>query len=562
MPTIADDMEVRDVKFLPIVSAYAQKLGLMEQINQQIDSEMDVSAGDWVLLMVLDTLSGRSPLYRLEEFASSQDLELLLGTGYAPEDFNDDGAGRILDKIFEAGSMKLFTSVALRACEALHIKSPYLHFDTTSKSLMGDYEFEAEDAQPFKITYGYSKDKRPDLKQFVLSTLCLDRNIPILGSFEDGNASDKTLNNTLLNQLSRHLQAGRQNLEKSIYIADSALVTKENLAALKNMFFLTRLPATYDECSRAIEDAVKADKWQELGVMATTEATANREPAFYRAFESEVELYGQTYRAVVVHSSAHDKRRQNRLDRNLKASILEANKVGKVESKKVYACREDALRAAQRIEKLRWPFHRLEVAIIEEPKYGRGKPPKNGERKVTAMEYGLKLNVQEDQDAIAKEQLLSGCFVLISNVPVIDEMAHDARALLKAYKEQYGIEQNYGFLKDPLIVNSIFLKKPSRIEALGLILLLSLLIWRLMERSMRQYVDQTGKPLIGLDKKKTLRPTSYMITTKFSTVMVIKIACERKLVSKFSSIQQSYLDALNVSSAAFIRFDGGHYQDG
>ena len=64
-----------------------------------------------------------------------------------------------------------------------------------------------------------------------------------------------------------------------------------------------------------------------------------------------------------------------------------------------------------------------------------------------------------------------------------------AQGLLSLYKSQIGIEKNFSFLKDPAIVNSIFLKKAERIEALGMILLISLLIWRLMERSMRQYVE-------------------------------------------------------------------------
>ena len=45
-------------------------------------------------------------------------------------------------------------------------------------------------------------------------------------------------------------------------------------------------------------------------------------------------------------------------------------------------------------------------------------------------------------------------------------------------------QKNFSFLKDPVIVNSIFLKKAERIEVLGLVLLISLLIWRLMECSM------------------------------------------------------------------------------
>jgi hypothetical protein len=40
---------------------------------------MEVDAGTVVLALVLDTLSGRSPLYRLEEFFAQHDTALLLG---------------------------------------------------------------------------------------------------------------------------------------------------------------------------------------------------------------------------------------------------------------------------------------------------------------------------------------------------------------------------------------------------------------------------------------------------------------------------------------------------
>lgn len=42
----------------------------------------------------------------------------------------------------------------------------------------------------------------------------------------------------------------------------------------------------------------------------------------------------------------------------------------------------------------------------------------------------------------------------------------------KNFKGQYGIERDYSFLKDPLIVNDIFMKKPQRIEALVVVLLI------------------------------------------------------------------------------------------
>ena len=80
-----------------------------------------------------------------------------------------------------------------------------MHFDTTSRSVFGDYETYGND--PFEITYGHSKDHRPDLKQFLISMLCVDRNVPIFGKMEDGNASDKSVNHDVLSEISKYMAA-------------------------------------------------------------------------------------------------------------------------------------------------------------------------------------------------------------------------------------------------------------------------------------------------------------------------------------------------------------------
>ena len=59
--------------------------------------------------------------------------------------------------------------------------------------------------------------------------------------------------------------------------------------------------------------------------------------------------------------------------------------------------------------------------------------------------------------------------MLLTHVPTEGDLAHRAGDVLQGSKDQYGIEQNLSFLKDPLIVNRLFLKKPERIEALGLV---------------------------------------------------------------------------------------------
>ena len=234
MGLVLPPIEAYQVQHLPIVKAYADKIGLVDAINKVVPTEMGVDPGTIVLGMILDTLSGRSPLYRLEEFFTHQDTALLLGKAVAPEAFNDDTVGRILERLYDVGTMKIFTACAVRADQVYGLDKRYVHFDTTSISVYGEYlppegqPDQPEPAVPFTITHGYSKDKRPDLKQFVFSTLCVDRAVPLWGTPKDGNASDKTINNTLLSDIATFLAQHGVAPGAYIYVADAALVTEDN----------------------------------------------------------------------------------------------------------------------------------------------------------------------------------------------------------------------------------------------------------------------------------------------------------------------------------------------
>jgi transposase len=87
-----------------------------------------------------------------------------------------------------------------------------------------------------------------------------------------------------------------------IYVADSAMVTEENLAQISDSpenLFITRLPANYKECARAIQTAVGANQWVENGAIARTPATKNRPNASYRAHETTVTLYEKSASFIV-----------------------------------------------------------------------------------------------------------------------------------------------------------------------------------------------------------------------------------------------------------------------
>ncbi len=204
-----------------------------------------------------------------------------------------------------------------------------------------------------------------------------------------------------------------------------------------------------------------------------------------------------------MHSSAHDKRRHKRIDRLLKQERKQLEADCKQATAAPYYCRADARAAGEKlIHKSEGSYHRLEIDVQKEPKYGRGRPAAGKPRPVQRYEYRLTATLSEAADKVGPLREDAGCFVLLTNL--LDQQEEwPAQELLSLYKSQIGIEKNFSFLKDPAIVNSIFLKKAERIEVLGLVLLISLLIWRLMERSMRQYVETNDCTLPGWVRRQT-----------------------------------------------------------
>ncbi|MBW1720290.1 MAG: IS1634 family transposase [Deltaproteobacteria bacterium] len=547
-----DKMRVTRADHLPVIAAFCNRIGLTETIDRVVPTEMEVSVGTIIQGMILDTLSGRSPLYRLVEFFKHQDTEALLGKDVACTSFNDTTVGRAMDAVFDAGAEKVFSEVAFNASCKFSLDTRHVHFDTTSVNVWGEYEQFASDSDTLHITYGYSKDHRPDLKQFLIKMLCVGRNIPILGRCEDGNASDKSINNAVLSRISKHMAKYGLQPGAFVYIADSAMVTRDNLGMIGDNLFLTRLPFSYNEADRVVSEAVAENNWEEIGTLNETPTTAKRTPAMYSVAEKTVTLYQQQYRALVIHSTAHDKRRLKRIAREINASEKTLTKLIAQETKQEFYCRADAESGASRLRESGTELHRIAASVEEKVHYARGRPPNNGPRKVAYIRYVIEAKIQEKTEQIERKRKEAGCFVLLTNIPRQGDMAETGAELLQAYKEQNGIERNFSFLKDPLIVNDLFLKKPERIEALGAVLLMALMIWNLIEHTLRLHIKESGGTLPGWDNKPTRRPTTFMMSTKFLGIQIVRIAGLYRLAEAPTDTQRQYMAALGLSEADLL----------
>ena len=191
-----------------------------------------------------------SPLYLFEKFFEGKATEHLLGEGILPGHLNDDCLGRALDKLAAAGVTKVFIKLALKAANKMGIEIKSLHMDSSSFHVDGKYlEEETSEAEPGKITItkGYSRDHRPDLKQFIIDLMCSsDGDVPLYLRVADGNESDTGVFAKLIRDFKQEW-----NID-ALFVADAALYSADNIQQLESLLWLSRVPATIKEAQNLL----------------------------------------------------------------------------------------------------------------------------------------------------------------------------------------------------------------------------------------------------------------------------------------------------------------------
>lgn len=500
----------------PLVGAIAREIGLVETIDRNVAWDpirSKLSPGERILALILNILTSRQPLYKVWFSFYSTDVELLLGEGVEPEDVNDDTLGRALDKLQAAGAKRIYSMVAVQALAHEGVDQRFLHWDSSSKSLYGEYPT-ATGEGAVRPTYGYSKDHRADLKQIIMSLLCNREGIALIGEVRDGNSSDKTLNREMIGKLVEMFSPAE--LRKLVYVADSALVTDANLQALATaeIRFLSRLPETYGAAAE-----VKAKAWEGQWI-TIGKISPKKDAAEYLASEQRGVVAGREYRLVVYRSDHLDERKAKTLEKALASERERLAKEAAILADQRFYCREDAEATGQIwLKENAEAFHSLSTTVVEvqekKKRTQRGRP-RQGEEPEWVTSYQLRPEVGVRlEERVKSERERRSAFVLITE---LSSEEFPADRLLLEYKAQTSVEQRFRFLKDPAFVDAFFLHKPERIEALGYVLMLAALIFSLLERRIRQ----SGQPLITPVRGQLDNPTGREVLQNIESVVVIR----------------------------------------
>jgi transposase len=167
-------------------------------------------------------------------------------------------------------------------------------------------------------------------------------------------------------------------------------------------------------------------------------------------------------------------------------------------------------------------LHALSGQVVENVSLKRkpGRPPKNkSEPLLETITYGIEWAIQPPTEQELEDwRQRKTAFVLITSV---SEALYDDYDVLKEYKKQINVEVRFRFLKDPMFVNAIYLKTPKRVEALGYVILLAVMIASLLELRIRNALDREKSTISAGSRKKVQRPTARLLLNMLNSILVV-----------------------------------------
>ena len=551
---------------LPLINRFLDRLGLEDLLDRLVptqDRRVRLPYAKGLGLLLRSILVEREAIYRQQEIVRGFWPEAYGLTAELVGHAGDDAIGRALERLFDADRAALLTEVVLAVQREFALGMDELHNDSTSVSFCGQYRAargrQVRGQKAPLITYGHSKDHRPDLKQLLLIlTTSRDGNVPVQFRCADGNQNDSPTHQETWDTLCK--VAGRTDF---LYVADSKLCNREAMDHIhyKKGRFVCVMPRN------RLEDA-EFRKWiqnhePEWTLVWDREHPRRKEGSRDRWRVVRASLPSREGWPVVwVHSSLmalgqEQTRRENLLKAEEGLKTLDMSLAG---SRPRHHLRKEidedvaALLARHKVTRyLKVKVGTVESHTFQQAKRGRPGPNTTFVRKTKKAWH---LTWEIDQAAVDYDRKSDGMYPLLTN----DRTLTDAQ-VLEAHKGQPSIEKRFEQTKTVLEIAPVLLKNEDRIEAFFLIYFLALMVQALIERELRLAMRREGieKLPIYPEERQTAHPTAEQVFRLFSLAQRQTLTCKGVLVKTFveplTPLQEQVLGLLGIPAATYLRAD-------
>lgn len=428
---------------LGIVVGVCQEIGLAAWLDaQDPGNRQQVSVGMATVAMILNGLGfSNRQLYLVRQYFANKPVEHLLGVGISADMLNDDCLGRTLDWLYAHDPTKLFAGIASRARQVFGISARQVHVDTTSFSVSGAYNsagergeevgtsaeaMEAETAL-IAIMYGYSRDHREDLKQWMLALATTqDGDVPLFLQPLDGNSSDRVSLLAAITAIQEQLREAKA--EPSVYVADNGIYSEPNMRLLNaaEITWISRVSETSTEAKTVLQAG--SQDWQQS------------EDGSIQWCCRQMELPQGSERWVIVRTAASQQRAQASLQRLVSRAQASWERKCWHLSTRRFACEADARAALERELKGKPTWLEVHHNVVAHPHHaGKGRPRKDASP--VTHQWQIVATVTINQQRVDEEALRKACFIVGTN-----ELASEAlsdQELVTTYKDQGGVEHGF-----------------------------------------------------------------------------------------------------------------------
>jgi transposase len=127
--------------------------------------------------------------------------------------------------------------------------------------------------------------------------------------------------------------------------------------------------------------------------------------------------------------------------------------------------------------------------------------------------------------------------------------------MIDHYRHQFHCEHGFSWLKSGADINPMFIETPSRIAAMGLIYCVGLMVWNLIQRTVRAHLVATGNGLPYHRNKPSANSTTRFLFERFPRVQTLVIVHpdgrREKRTLGLESWQRKAMEALGTQDDAF-----------
>lgn len=556
------EQKIERVDEIPLILYWLKVMRIAESIDSIWSPHgnwLGLSYGKLAILFityVIHSLNHR--LSGMEEWVIKHKtvLEKVTGWDIGEKDATDDRLGIMIGDIGANASncLEFQRQIGKHLIQAFELPTSIGRYDTTSVNV----HHSPENNKNELLSFGHSKDNRPDLLQFKQGLGVLDpAGIPIFTETLAGKEADDPLYVPAWREMSKTL--GKTEFLfvtdcKGSVLENRATIDKENGSYLCPLAMTGKIP---EELKKLVfNPPVKPIdiKFEEKVDKEGNPVVVGQGLVINKDMEIEKEGLKHNWKEqwFVVQSYAHAARQKKAINERVKKATQAITKLKPKTDEDFEHFHERASRIVKKYSCESILKIQIKEVVSQQKRYTkRGRPTSNTPYELIEIRR-LELNFKVNQEELEENLKIAGWRIYVANT-TSETMTLEQS--VRYYRDEWLVERSFHrFKKGKLPVLPLFLRLPERIKGLMLLLVVALQVFTLMEFVIRRELAKQEETLGGLvpgnPSIKTARPTSERIISKFNNLHIIIINTGKHikghLVEALTPLQQRILELLRI----------------